>query len=97
MANTLNRHFGFNTRAAGVAQEYALIPVDEVLIDWADEIVCAEQSVADQLHDFIANHVDNAIVNVPKIITLNIPDAYDWGDPRLVRQILKQYKEATNT
>jgi predicted protein tyrosine phosphatase len=35
-----NEPYGFNTRAAGISDEYALIPVDEVLLSWADEIVC---------------------------------------------------------
>ncbi len=34
--------FNFNTRAAGIVPNYALIPVDEVLLEWADEIVCME-------------------------------------------------------
>ena len=33
---------GFNTRAAGI-YDYALISVDDVLLDWADVIVTAEE------------------------------------------------------
>ena len=39
LANVLHRQFGFNTRAVGYCQEYALIPISQALIWWADEIV----------------------------------------------------------
>lgn len=32
--------YNFNTRAAGLVREFALVPVDKVLLFWADEIVC---------------------------------------------------------
>ena len=32
--------FNFNTRAAGLSHDFALIVVDEILLYWADEIVC---------------------------------------------------------
>ena len=32
--------YNYNTRAAGLTKEFALIPVDEVLLNWAQEVVC---------------------------------------------------------
>jgi len=38
-----NEPFGFNTRAAGASDEYALIKLDQVLVEWADEVVVMEE------------------------------------------------------
>lgn len=68
---------GYNTRAAGV-HSYALIQVDEVLIEWSDEIVCMEQDHKDALMQRFPN-LDKAIT------VLNVPDRYEFRDDGLVR------------
>jgi len=88
-ANVLYKEYGFNTRAAGVSEEYALIPLDPVLIHWADEIVFVEQKVYDLAwQDFkdVLKHKRN--------IVLNIPDQFEWGDPDLQAIIKKQYADS---
>lgn len=78
MANVLHREFGFNTRSCGHNLEYALIPISEALVYWADEIVFADHE------SFIAVEVMNNITM--KGVTysiLDIPDEYDWNDPEL--------------
>ena len=35
--------FNFNTRSAGCNPDYALQPVDNVLIEWSDEIIVMEK------------------------------------------------------
>lgn len=85
MANALHKEYGFNTRAAGVVQEYALIYADQALYFWADEIVCANQEVAEELND--------GWLGKKKVVVLDIPDKYEWNDPKLVAEILAQYKE----
>lgn len=87
-ANVLHAEYGYNTRAAGVTEDFALIPVDDVLLEWADEIVCVEASVWRRLEKNYA-HV------APKTKVLNIPDKFAWGDPELKRLIKEQYEEAT--
>ena len=67
--------------------------MDEVLLMWADEIVCAEQSVANRLHDYIADNVKNAEEVQPNITVLNIPDKYTWNHPELRDIIIEQYQE----
>ena len=93
-ANVLHREFGFNTRSAGYSQEYALIPVDEVLLAWADEIVCVEPSVEKGVMNFVTNHtkLDPDFIR-ENITTLNIPDQYPWGAVELQEAILQQYQE----
>ena len=88
-ANVLHQEYGFNTRAAGVAEEYALIPLDPVLISWADEIVWVEQRVYDEgwrkFSDLLKNH---------RNVVLAIPDQYEWNHPELRAIIKKQYDDA---
>ena len=93
-ANVLHQQYGYNTRAAGVAEEYALIPVDEVLLEWADEIVCVEPSVRDRLLNWMGG--DGLPDNerwTKKITVLNIPDNFSWNDSKLRKLIIEQYQE----
>lgn len=86
MAKVLgNPPYNYNTRAAGVYADYALIPVDEVLIEWADEIVCANRDVLDQLQAHFGK------LEHKQVRTLNLPDRYQYGDPELIEQIVAQY------
>lgn len=76
---------GFNTRAAGV-YDYALIRVDEVLIEWADYIVCAE----DEHLNYLKNNFD--ISNRP-VYSLNIPDRYECRSEEVLGIIDELSKE----
>ena len=84
-AVVLQREFGYNTRAAGLDGEYALIMVDDVLLDWADEIVVMESWMAHEL-----NHVPTPIV------CLGIEDDFNYMDTRLQQVIKEQYMEKTS-
>lgn len=77
--------FNFNTRAAGVS-DFAIIPVDEVLIEWADEIV-----VMELWHLF---EIQKRFKTKKKILVLGIPDQFGYRDPELMRLIEMQYKSA---
>ena len=81
---------GYNTRAAGMSQEYALIPVTPALIAWADEIhVVAEQE--DALLDAIieAKAAVGGFVSFkyPEVHVYDIPDCFPTFDPELIRII----------
>lgn len=73
--------YNFNTRAAGIDEEYALIPVDDVLIEWADEIVCMDDRQA---------HAIKKLTSKP-IICLNIKDQYEYRDKKLMDFIKTNY------
>ena len=75
--------YEYNARAAGVSEEYALIPVDDVLLNWADEVVCADQDHADVLKERY-DHDD-------KIVVLGIPDTFPYRHPVLVQMIKELY------
>jgi predicted protein tyrosine phosphatase len=82
--------FNFNTRAAGVSTEYALILVDEFLIKWADEIVCMNETQKDILKFII--HKD---ITTP-VYVLDVPDDYQYRDPELMKLIAECYIEVTS-
>lgn len=92
VANVLHAEYGYNTRAAGTVEEFALIPVDAVLLDWADEVVYVEPAVYRLLSN---HHVLGSTVLTKRNVLLNIPDQFAWNDPELRNLILKQYQEAT--
>lgn len=82
--------YNYNTRAAGVEKDFALIPVDEVLLHWADEIVCVEPSVMRRLYELFPD------MNLAsKLKVLNLPDMYSFRDHELVAAIKEQYEHAS--
>lgn len=81
--------YNYNTRAAGISPEFALIAVDEVLLAWADEIVCMTR---DQEHEL--NVMLKKTKYDKKIICLHISDNYGYRDKELIKLIKKRYKKA---
>ena len=71
-----NEPYRCNTRAVGLG-DYALIRVTPQLLQWADEIVCADK----EQHDAITRMTDKPVH------CLHIPDQYDLGSPELVSAI----------
>lgn len=90
-AYILNRAHGYNTRAVGHAEEYALILIDDAMLYWADEVVCVHMDVLLELdYMFEGSKIWKAV----DVVTLSIPDKYEYGDKLLEELILEQYKEA---
>lgn len=87
-ANVLHREYGYNTRACGATEEYALIPLDAVLVSWADEIVFMQQANYDIAWDTLSDKLKHK-----KLVILNVPDMFEWGDPELQDIIKKQYDD----
>ena len=77
--------FNYNTRAAGLDVDFALIPVDDVLVKWADEIVCMSVFHREEL---------KKITSKP-VICLYIPDSYMYRDAELQQLIKDKYLSAT--
>lgn len=86
-----NEPYNFNTRSAGVNREYALNLIDENLILWADEIVCADDEHMYEVNTFCAVNSINLRVLRKKVLVLGIPDVYDYRDPALVELIKEKY------
>lgn len=76
---------GFNTRAAGTEKDYALIPLEEGLIEWADMIVFVNPANYQRAANKIPEH--------KKVVVLDIPDEFEYRDPQLMAIIDHQWKE----
>ncbi len=79
--------FNLNTRAAGSDEEFAIIPVDDVLIAWADEIVFMEERHRTQV-------LNRFSLNGKLIQVLSIPDQYSYRAPTLVELIKERYRDS---
>jgi predicted protein tyrosine phosphatase len=75
--------FNRNTRAVGASTEFALIPIDEALIEWAEDIVFVEPRVAD--HVALGYNLSGKRVTI-----LNIPDEFEAFSPQLIAVIQEQ-------
>lgn len=88
-ANVLHIKYGFNTRAVGADKEFALIPLTQALIWWADEIVFVNRDAFLTLDREEKDELESVGV---KVIILNIEDDFDWMDVSLRCAILEQYE-----
>lgn len=85
-----NEPYNCNTRACGVSNEYALIPIDEYLVEWADVIVCADIDHVSTVKELLK---DINITNQKKpVYCLDLPDVYETRDPVLVEKVHKALK-----
>ena len=85
--------YNFNTRAAGLESSYALIPVDDVLLYWADEIVVMTQ---DQVKT-VKQLLNQAKLKDKPVICLDIPDNFHYRHPDLIDLIRKNYDERVSS
>lgn len=76
--------YDYNCRAAGI-HDYALVPLDEVLIMWADIIICADQDKYDYILSAYSDESKDK-----KIYNFNIPDQYAYRQEELVELIKEQ-------
>ena len=94
LAKAIGEAYGFNTRAVGACKPFALIPISEALLIWADEIVFVD---FDAYQEAMTNPEDKAKIcakfGANEIKILDILDRYDWGAPELVEACLQQYGE----
>jgi len=81
----------FNTRCAGT-YGIALIPLNQNLIAWADEIVFVNK----ENHTMFLESALYLKELDDKIIILNIPDVYEHMHPELIKEFGKQYKSTIN-
>lgn len=88
-AKVLGEKYGFNTRSCGVDVDHALIPIDNVLLHWADEVVCMDKRQGEIVQDLLEVIKDTTT----NVFILNIPDRYSYNEPELVTLINKQYAD----
>jgi predicted protein tyrosine phosphatase len=83
---TQNPPYNRNSRAAGIVNEYALIPVDQVLLEWADEIICVEE----EHKQFVEKMLKKFEIEDKTIYLINVPDNFKYRDQRLINLIQKE-------
>ena len=79
----------YNTRAAGTYDE-ALIQVNKILLDWADEIVFMGFR---NYEEVVYNPDLKAALIDDKVIVLNIPDVFEHMNPKLIQALKDQYED----
>ena len=89
---TIAKHLtgkGFNTRACGTSLDYALIPISEALVHWADEIhvVKEQEHIIREIFE-----LKGLSVMQKPIIVLDIPDDYGTFESEL-EDIIKGFYE----
>lgn len=79
--------YNFNTRSAGTS-DFALIPVTNDLLMWADEIVCADSE-----HTTVINKMLQKLDIDKSLINLRIPDVYEYRNEGLIDLIKLRYDD----
>jgi len=82
--------YNFNTRSCGLTAEYAIIPIDEGLLYWADELVCFDKVQYNKLQELLESMRPFS----KPVVQLNIRDIYNYRQKELVDTIRTQYDKA---
>lgn len=90
LQNFLIKEYDYNVRNCGTVESYALIPISEVLITWADEIVFVDNETFKMVRSDIEE-----LNMLDKCYVLNIPDIYSFNDPELIKICKEQYTNKT--
>ena len=89
--------WNFNTRCAGTSQEYAIVPVTEALVIWADVILVMDQWQWNHIMDIqnkLAQEVDHMFEYEYKPMhNLEIEDEFGYRDPKLVEIMTEKFKQ----
>ena len=81
--------YNYNTRSVGIDESYALNLIDQVLLEWADEIVCADTE-----HEItVKNLLMDIGITRKTVVNLKLPDVYPYRDRKLVHLIKKRYNQ----
>ena len=91
LASVLNQELGYNTRAVGSCTSFALIPITEALIHWADEIIFVDKFA---YHEAEREALAEIKRLGKEVRILNIPDKYGYSEGALREACLKQYLES---
>lgn len=86
MARVLIKNFdNVNPRAVGTTEDFALIPLDQVHLEWADLILCADVFTTAHVEDMVSKF-DIGV----DIVDMNIMDDFAFADPKLENMILEK-------
>jgi len=88
IAKYLSEEHNMNTRSCGTSKEYALVPLTEALIVWADILVFAHEECYSSLDE---DELQCIKEENKEVIILDIPDEYCYNQAELVALIHAQY------
>lgn len=81
--------YNYNTRSVGIDPDYALNIIDQVLLEWADEIVCANIEHEEE----VRSRLEEVGITKKTIVCLKLEDVYPYRDRKLVHLIKKRYNQ----
>lgn len=82
--------WNYNTRAVGMEKSYALIPIEEPHLVWADRIVCMSRAQETAILDMIT---ESKFTIKADVISINVPDSFGYRDPALIELLKERIKE----
>lgn len=89
--------WNFNTRCAGTSEEYAIVPVTEALVMWADVIIVMDDwqfNTIMSIQNKLAAEADHMFeYDYKPIHNLEIEDEFSYRDPKLVEIMTEKFKE----
>lgn len=85
-----NDPYNYNTRACGIEKKYALIHLNEGLIFWANEIVCMNNDIYEELNFLYPTQIESK-----QTLNLDIPDNFAYRDEKLIEMIKEKYNAYT--
>lgn len=88
MQNYLISKYGYNVRNCGTARDFALVPISEALLYWADEIIFMN---GENFVDIEDQWDESLIRSTTRVISMCIQDTYGFNDSRLLEEIERQY------
>lgn len=88
-----NEPFNMNARAAGSTPTFALIPVDEVLLNWAQTIVFVNDENFKETEKNFPVFMED-VDQEKTIIVLDLPDRFQTFSPELVEIATAQLNQA---
>lgn len=88
MAHVLAKEYDYNVRNCGTEESYALIPISEALVYWADEIVFVNK----ENYNAVKASLNSIKREDTKVYCLDIPDMYSYCDPELIKICKEQYE-----
>lgn len=83
--------YNCNVRIAGVRPEYALVNVDDVLLNWCDHIVAVNKFEASVMRDRLKT--GEPWPSDKHLWELQLPDQFEYRDPTLVAITRSQLEE----
>jgi predicted protein tyrosine phosphatase len=78
--------WNYNTRAVGLIPEFALVPLDRVLLEWGQEFVCMTKEHAEGVQAMLHKYG-----MIKPIVVLNVPDQFSYRNTELVKMIGDRY------